>query len=182
MKQIIFALVFLFTPLVSFAATDNLTCPVGQVMQTTLVSSSTPAVTHTVHHNAVTHTVHHNAITHQHNGHTVIDVPAWDEVIVDVAAYDEVVIDTPAQGATYSYTCVTDSNYVVPKPIVTGGTQPFCSSPTAPGWNVSLPGGGCGNGLFGVTLPSYVLPGSTLVKNGQTYTCPWWFFMGCMVK
>lgn len=27
----------------------------------------------------------------------------------------------------------------------TGGSAPWCSSPTAPGYNVSLPGGGCGD-------------------------------------
>ena len=26
-----------------------------------------------------------------------------------------------------------------------GGGQVYCSAPTAPGWNVSLPGGGCGS-------------------------------------
>lgn len=61
------------------------------------------------------------------------------------------------------------SVYNVPEVSVSGGSsgaQPFCSSPMAPGWNVSLPGGGCGG------TATFLLPGQE--------DCPTWYFMGCV--
>jgi hypothetical protein len=53
----------------------------------------------------------------------------------------------------------------------TGGIEPYCSSPTAPGWNVSLPGGGCGGTQLFVRY-NQPLPDGT--------TCA--FFNGCMAQ
>ncbi len=77
---------------------------------------------------------------------------------------------------------------VVETPKPTGGTQPWCSSPTAPGWRVDLPGGGCGTqgsslaasaGFF----PIFFKAGET-IKDwfGKTHVCPFWFFSGCVLK
>ena len=167
----------------------------------------TPAVTHTVHHDEVSHVVHHDAVTHQVfvSGHfvgswphlvwvpghfeTIVDSLAWDETVVDSAAYDEEVVDVPAVMAvapTYEDQCVVDPGYVppvevvveAPKPI-TGGTQPFCSSPSAPGWNVSLPGGGCSTGLFGSVAPIFFNAGETV----KGILCPFWFgSIQCVIK
>lgn len=52
-----------------------------------------------------------------------------------------------------------------------GGTEPWCSSPTAPGWQVGLVGGGCGGT-------------SIFVPRGQTmggFTCPDAFVAGCIL-
>ncbi len=48
-------------------------------------------------------------------------------------------------------------------PIVTtaptgGGGQIYCSSPTAPGWNVSLPNGGCNTTPMATSVPLNILP------------------------
>lgn len=48
-----------------------------------------------------------------------------------------------------------------------GGGQPYCSGPMAPGWNVSLPGGGCGSS------ETYMPAGSV--------QCPVMDRQGCMV-
>lgn len=61
-----------------------------------------------------------------------------------------------------------------------GGTQPWCSSPTAPGWHVDLVGGGCGQyaGMAvgaNVSGPIFFAAGSSVVKFGKTYGCPIWF-------
>lgn len=53
----------------------------------------------------------------------------------------------------------------------TGGTEPYCSSPSAPGWNVSLVGGGCGGTQLFVRY-NQPLPDGT--------SCP--FFGGCMTQ
>ncbi len=55
--------------------------------------------------------------------------------------------------------------------IVGGGTMPFCSGPMAPGWNVSLPGGGCGG------TATYI-PKTT----GTSSICPDWFPNGCVIQ
>jgi hypothetical protein len=52
----------------------------------------------------------------------------------------------------------------------TGGTMPWCSGPLAPGYNVSLPGGGCGQTT---SLVPYNHP------LGDGTLCP--FNNGCMV-
>jgi len=57
-------------------------------------------------------------------------------------------------------------------PPVGGGSQPFCSSPSAPGWIVGLIGGGC-PGNTSIYIPS----GQTL--NG--FACPAAFVAGCML-
>jgi hypothetical protein len=48
-----------------------------------------------------------------------------------------------------------------------GGGQPYCSGPDAPGWNVSLPGGGCGST-------------KTFYPAGSS-ECPVFDFQGCEV-
>lgn len=93
----------------------------------------------------------------------------------------------PAVPATYGPdTCIPDPGYVppvivvpaapAPAPIM-GGTQPFCSSKTAPGYTVGLPFGGCANlsQMFGAIAPIYFAAGETITKNGKSYTCPWFF-------
>lgn len=66
-----------------------------------------------------------------------------------------------------------------------GGTLPYCSGPMAPGWNVSLPGGGCGgtevwiaSGATYTSASTSKLPGAAVT----TETCPAFFPSGCMVK
>lgn len=82
-KYIILSLFALSLPLVSNAS--ELSCPEGQKVGSVLITPAiigTPAVTHTVHHEAITHDV------------VVVDVVAYDEVIIDVPgilAYDEYV-------------------------------------------------------------------------------------------
>lgn len=54
-----------------------------------------------------------------------------------------------------------------------GGDMPFCSGPMAPGWNVSLPDGGCGGSSIFFQYGALV--------NAQTgEICQFW--SGCMVK
>lgn len=53
----------------------------------------------------------------------------------------------------------------------TGGTQPFCSSPMAPGWNVAMIGGGCGSTQLYVPFGAAFYDGSICSFNG-----------GCIVK
>ncbi len=70
---------------------------------------------------------------------------------------------------------------------IEGGAQPWCSSPTAPGWRVDLPGGGCGTTTTtasGTTIsfPIFFQAGTSVVKNGVSYDCPFWFFSGCVLK
>lgn len=55
-----------------------------------------------------------------------------------------------------------------------GGGQAWCSGPTAPGWNVSLPGGGCNGG-------SYFAVGQSVTVSGVTYTCPAYDTFGCQL-
>jgi hypothetical protein len=47
-----------------------------------------------------------------------------------------------------------------------GGGTPYCSGPDAPGWQVGIPGGGCGGH-------------ATFVPAG-TADCPFWFPAGCI--
>ncbi len=47
------------------------------------------------------------------------------------------------------------------------GALPYCSGPMAPGWDVSLPGGGCGHSTV------------KFVPAGQL-DCPAWFPSGCV--
>lgn len=54
----------------------------------------------------------------------------------------------------------------------TGGTQPYCSDYSAPGWNVSLPDGGCGGTKIHIDSGAYY--------NGLQ--CPDSFVNGCMVN
>lgn len=55
-----------------------------------------------------------------------------------------------------------------------GAGQAWCSGPTAPGWNVSLPGGGCNGG-------SYFAIGESVTVSGVTYTCPAYDTFGCQL-
>lgn len=55
-----------------------------------------------------------------------------------------------------------------------GSGQAWCSGPTAPGWNVSLPGGGCNGG-------SYFAIGESVTVSGVTYTCPAYDMFGCQL-
>jgi hypothetical protein len=59
-----------------------------------------------------------------------------------------------------------------------GGTLPYCSSPYAPGWNVSLPGGGCGSNETFVPFGHALAHDANGAAIGDA-TCP--FTMGCMV-
>lgn len=71
-----------------------------------------------------------------------------------------------------SFADVVDPSVVVDVvPTLGGGGQVFCSSPTAPGWNVSLPHGGCGG------TSSFITFGAPL-PTGEA--CMFWG--GCMVK
>lgn len=67
-----------------------------------------------------------------------------------------------------------------------GGGLIYCSGPSAPGWNVGLPGGGCGG------TDIFVARGATVfiaapTKNGlagsggYNFTCPDFYPSGCMV-
>lgn len=67
-----------------------------------------------------------------------------------------------------------------------GGGMIYCSGPSAPGWNVGIPGGGCGG------TDMFVARGATLfiatpTKNGlagsggYNFTCPDFYPSGCMV-
>jgi len=57
-----------------------------------------------------------------------------------------------------------------------GGTMPYCSGPMAPGWNVSLPGGGCGGA--GIVIPA----GHSAMIHGNLAECPFWYPSGCLVE
>lgn len=54
----------------------------------------------------------------------------------------------------------------------TGGSQPFCSSPSAPGWRVGLIGGGCGGSQV------FLQPG----QSYGSFVCPDAFVAGCVLK
>lgn len=51
---------------------------------------------------------------------------------------------------------------------VGGGSEPYCSSPSAPGWHAGLPDGGCGG------------TDQSLVPAG-TDGCLWYVFNGCVI-
>ncbi len=57
-----------------------------------------------------------------------------------------------------------------------GGGQLYCSSPTAPGWNVSLPNGGCVQSVPTLEVPSKVLRPVQVVRlSDMPYTgLTWW--------
>jgi hypothetical protein len=113
---------------------------------------------------------------------TVI-VPIGVDQVFDVGAQSgytlsDVSVDGVSQGAVSTYDLIgdlVDHTIVASASIVapTGGSQPYCSSPSAPGWRVGLIGGGC--------------PGNTsiYIPHGQTlngFTCPDAFVAGCVIK
>jgi hypothetical protein len=49
-----------------------------------------------------------------------------------------------------------------------GGTLPYCSGPSAPGWHMGLPDGGCG-GKDMIIVPA------------GTDGCAWYIFNGCVI-
>jgi hypothetical protein len=104
-KYIMLGLVFALVPIVSVKA--DITCEIGQVIQSVEISPAIDAVP------AITHT------------ETIIDIPAYDETDpitgdithFDAITHDEIVIDTPAIDtipAVYEDQCVIDSTYIVP--------------------------------------------------------------------
>lgn len=78
---------------------------------------------------------------------------------------------TGTAGDTVDHTIVASAQIVAP----TGGTAPWCSGPSAPGWNVGEVGGGCGG------TDTFVLPGQTEMIDGLPFDCPTAFVGGCMV-
>lgn len=96
-------------------------------------------------------------------------------------------VDTSVSGTTerdYSVTDSTgDSASAVRSIDVSGGgdTMPYCSSPSAPGWNVSLPDGGCGGSEIFVPSGASYTVGATKLAAAHVETCPIWFMAGCMV-
>lgn len=63
---VVASLVWYFWPRAQVQAA-TLSCPVGQMIQTNIITPeviATPEVSHVVHHDAVTHVVHHDAVTH----------------------------------------------------------------------------------------------------------------------
>lgn len=80
-------------------------------------------------------------------------------------------------GAVTSYRFTEDGNdhtLRVSASRIGAATQPWCSSPTAPGWNVNYADGGCGGSNI------YVAYGSTtLLKSGLETTCT--FRFGCTI-
>lgn len=101
---------------------------------------------------AVTHTVNHPAVTHEI---TVIDSPA--------------VMTVPP---TYGLVCVPPPPAEAPQASSGDGAMPWCSSPLAPGWNVSLPNGGCSPTTgFGAVAHVFFNAGETV----RGILCPWFF-------
>jgi hypothetical protein len=91
-------------------------------------------------------------------------------------------VDTDQAGTVSEDYSVTDSTGDTADALRTinvqgsGGTVPYCSGPLAPGWNVSLPGGGCGGtGVF-------IQPGQSAMVDGKLTECPSWFPAGCLAQ
>ena len=76
---------------------------------------------------------------------------------------------TGIDGDTVYHTLDVSSDLIPVAAPVAGAGLPFCSGPMAPGWNVGLPGGGCG--------------GSTLMfEPYSSGLCPFIDQQGCMVN
>lgn len=61
----------------------------------------------------------------------------------------------------------------------------YCSSPMSPGWNVSLPGGGCDNynTEYGLITPFYIESGDYVMSPGIIFEfCPSWYPSGCVIR
>jgi hypothetical protein len=143
MKKAIVSLVLLF-PLISFAdSTVIATAGAG--------ANVSPSGTVTVP-TATTQTFSIGA----DQGFRVSDVSLDGTSVGPVGSVDFTGIDADAVTHTLDVSATS----------IGGGQLPYCSGPMAPGWNVSLPGGGCGG------TAKWVPAGS----DG----CPFWFPEGCM--
>lgn len=79
-------------------------------------------------------------------------------------------------GDATDHTITTSANAVV----TGGGSLPWCSNPMAPGWNTSLPDGGCGGTSVFVHFGAPIFQGAAVAGQiGTVTTCV--FLQGCMV-
>ncbi len=95
-------------------------------------------------------------------------------------------VDTSVGSHTISYN-VTDSaldsatasrTFTV---VSEGSLMPYCSGPSAPGWQMGLDGGGCGG--TGRVVPAgatYTVGNAGAIATLKV--CPFWFVGGCLVK
>lgn len=76
------------------------------------------------------------------------------------------------------------SPIILPTVYPLGGAMPWCSSPLAPGWNVSLQGGGCFpySIKYGLITPYFLDAGEYVIGNGQLIWCPLWMNTGCVIQ
>lgn len=88
----------------------------------------------------------------------------------------DVSVDGSSVGATGSYEfddVITNHSISVDAEANPGGGQLYCSGPTAPGWNVSLPNGGCPVIAAPVYRPSVMAQnkdgGTSLMSADQAY-------------
>jgi hypothetical protein len=72
-----------------------------------------------------------------------------------------------------------DVGATVTPPVTGGGSMQWCSNPLAPGWNTSLPDGGCGGSEILVPFGGVVYAGNGS-GIGLVEICP--FNQGCMVS
>lgn len=98
------------------------------------------------------------------------------DVTADVSASS---VNTSVAGNAVRYYSVTDSDELTATAqrsitiIGASATQTWCSSPTAPGYNVSLPHGGCAG------QPESFSFGQTFVFKGVSQVCQYW--QGCVL-
>jgi hypothetical protein len=157
MKKIALLVLAFALPAAAFAATPQVTLTLqgGSVSITSAQSYSEPGFSaFSTVDGDITGNVQVSGVDTSIGDHT-ITYYVQDSTFIDP-------ITTPDAFATASraLTVVASGSGMIP-----------CSGPLAPGWNVSLPGGGCGgtDTLFRVNQP---MPDGT--------TCA--FFSGCMVK
>ena len=101
-----------------------------------------------------------------------ISITAGDSQAFAIGAQDgnhvtDVVVDGASVGVTNSYmfdNVSADHNISVFAAGNLGGGLLYCSGPMAPGWNVSLPNGGCPKQAQPVYTPSFII----LEKDGST--------------
>lgn len=117
-----------------------------------------------------------NVIVQQGQSYTEPGYSANSTVDGDITS--DVSVSNPGTSAAGSFTityAVTDSTWTSAfasrglTVVAGGGTEPYCSSPTAPGWRSGLADGGCGGAKM------HVVPAGSP-------GCPFFLSQGCLIK
>lgn len=84
-----------------------------------------------------------------------------------------VTVDGAEQGSVSSVSLTGDmsDHFVSVRGVARGGgSLPYCSGPSAPGWRMDLADGGCGGAKM------------VVIAAGSSVSCPWFMGAGCVIK